>query len=123
MIKTEGTTIKCNRGDSGHLFIRKSDSDGNIEQFAVGDVVIFTIKNNFGEDTVILRKEKTVNEVCDSVQIDFSSEDTMIGELISEPIEYQYDVKVNGQSNNTILGYDDDGAKIFKLYPSGSVDV
>lgn len=45
-----------------------------------------------------------------------------MSELISEPVEFEYDINVNGAENTTIIGHDDSGAKIWKLYPSGSVD-
>ena len=45
------------------------------------------------------------------------SDDTDFGELGNEIVDYWYEVKVN--EDRTILGYDDSGAKIFKLYPTG----
>lgn len=123
MIKVEGTTIKAYRGASGYIRVSKTDDDGNIEQFAANDVITLTVKNNFGESTPILRKQLTVESACDYVDITISATETKsMSELISEPVEFEYDINVNGAENTTIIGHDDSGAKIWKLYPSGSVD-
>ncbi len=120
MIRTSGTTIECFRGNSGHIYISKTDSDGNIEPFEKNDEIIFTVKNNFAEEEVVLRKKIKIEETTNKARIDFSKEDTLIGDLISDAVDYEYDISVNG--NNTILGHDSSGAKIFKLYPSGCDD-
>lgn len=123
MIKTEGTTIKVFRGDSGHFDISKTDSEGNIEQFKQGDKVILSVKENFGEKNVLLRKTIPVNEDCDKVEFPISEEESIsLTDLISEPMDFEYDVKVKGVESSTIIGHDDSGAKIFKVYPTGSVD-
>lgn len=123
MIKVEGTTIKAYRGSSGYIRVSKTDDEGNIEQFAANDVVTLSVKNNFGESDPILRKQVTVQSACDYVDITISSSETKsMSELISEPVEFEYDINVNGEENTTIIGHDDSGAKIWKLYPSGSVD-
>lgn len=114
------TTIKCTRGDKGSITIRKKTKEGMIEQFYKNDVVIFSIKSNFGENAPILRKKIVVTENCDSVTFSFDKNDTSIGELISKPTKYQYDVAIN--EDMTILGYDEEGAKIFMLFPEGSND-
>ena len=59
-------------------------------------------------------------ETCDFVTFELTKEDTTIGELIAKPKTYQYDICVN--EDQTILGYDDAGAKEFILYPEGSND-
>ena len=121
MIRTDGNLIKCPRGDAGYIDIRKSDSEDNTEIFSKGDKVIFSIKNNFSEPEVILRKTVDVEEDTETVRIEFSHEDTLIGDLITNYMDYEYDINVNNK--DTILGHDDSGAKIFRVYPTGSVDV
>lgn len=123
MVKTEGTTIKVFRGDSGHFDISKTDKEGNIENFKKGDKVILSVKQNFAESEILLRKTIIVEEDCIKVEFPISDEDTIsLTEIISEPIELEYDIKVDGTEKTTIIGHDDSGAKIFKVYPSGSVD-
>ncbi len=118
---SDKTTIKCTRGDKGNIFItKKKKSDGSIEPFYKDDIVIFTIKNNFGDSEAVLRKEIKVEEDCNTVKIPLSKEDTTIGDLIASPVKYQYEVSIN--DDLTILGYDEKGPKIFQLYPEGSND-
>ena len=120
MLKVENNAIKIQRGDKGTLIIQKKDDDGNIENFQKDDLVIFSVKENFSNENVILRKKIKVPEECSYVILELTKEDTTIGELISKPKTYQYDICIN--EDNTILGYDDEGAKEFILYPEGSND-
>ncbi|MCI8459908.1 MAG: hypothetical protein HFE81_00795 [Bacilli bacterium] len=115
------TTIRCTRGDTGNIVVRKKRKDGSCEPFYAGDIVIFSIKENFGDSDAVLRKEKRVTEDTDSVTFNLTKKDTTIGDLIAAPTKYQYDISVN--EDTTILGYDDEtGAKFFILYPEGSND-
>lgn len=117
----DGTTIKCTRGDKGNITLRKKKrSDGSIEPFYKDDIIIFTIKNNFGESEPVFRKEILVPEDCEKVVISLTKEDTTIGDLISKPVNYQYEVSIG--EDVTLLGYDDNGPKIFRLYPEGNND-
>lgn len=116
--------IKFTRGDIGQIIIRKKikDETDRYEPFFAGDKVIFTIKNNFADEEVLLRKIVEVIEDCDYVIFDFSSEDTTIGDLIAAPMKYQYDVSIDG--DKTIIGYDDEtGPKYVMVYPEGSNDI
>jgi hypothetical protein len=58
--------------------------------------------------------------VCEEVEIFLGEEDTKIGEVISKPKDYWYEVELNPFDHpQTIIGYDEDGAKVFKLFPEG----
>lgn len=119
--KDDKTTIKCTRGDKGSIRVRKKINEGEFEPFYKDDKVVFTVKNNFGDSDVILRKEVIVKEDSDYVIFNFDKKDTTIGDLISSPKKYHYDVSIN--EDMTILGYDESGPKIFELYPEGSNDI
>lgn len=120
-IDKDGTTLLVTRGDKGSIKVKKKISDGVYEPFYKDDVVSFSLKNNFGDSEPVLRKKVTVQEQTDTVTFEFSKDDTTIGDLISSPVRYQYDIAVN--DDLTILGYDDQtGAKYFKLFPEGSND-
>jgi ribose 5-phosphate isomerase RpiB len=55
------------------------------------------------------------------VEIYLDRDDTKIGEVISKPKDYWYSVTLNDDTvPQTIIGYDDDGAKVFKLFPEGA---
>lgn len=123
--KDDKTTIKVTRGDKGSIRVVKriktEDGTSEYEPFYAGDEVIFSLKSNFGDNDVILRKTVRVTEDTNSVTFDFSRDDTTIEDLIGAPIKYQYDISINGDM--TILGYDDEtGAKYLVLYPEGSSD-
>lgn len=120
-IDKDGTTLLVTRGDKGSIKVKKKISDNMYEPFYKDDVVSFSLKNNFGDSEPVLRKKVTVQEKTDTVTFEFSKDDTTIGDLISSPVKYQYDIAVN--DDLTILGYDDQtGAKYFKLFPEGSND-
>lgn len=120
-IDKDGTTLLVTRGDKGSIKVKKKISDGVYEPFYKDDVVSFSLKNNFGDSEPVLRKKVTVQEQTDTVTFEFNKDDTTIGDLISSPVRYQYDIAVN--DDLTILGYDDQtGAKYFKLFPEGSND-
>lgn len=120
-IDNDGKTLLVTRGDKGSVKVKKKISEGVFEPFYEGDVVSFNLKNNFGDNEPVLRKKVIVPENTDVITFNFSKDDTTIGDLISSPVLYQYDIAVN--EDMTILGYDDEtGPKYFKLFPEGSND-
>ena len=127
MYKIDDSTIKCTRGDKliFDVKIPIKDEAGVItgyEKFFKDDKVIFSVKENFGNADVVIRKEVIVPEDTDTITFLLTKKDTTIGELISKPVTYQYDISIN--EDNTIIGYDDEsGPKYFILYPEGSNDV
>ena len=89
--------------------------------FAPGDLVRFKVvkKNNCAD--VLLQKDFPVTILTKTVQVYLTSEDTKIGKVISKPTDYWYEIELNPLSEpQTIIGYDEDGAKVFKLFPEGA---
>lgn len=119
MQKIDGTTIKINRGDILNLTLSVKYDNGENYTFQNGDKVVFSIynKNELDKNAVVL-KEFNISEECQSITISLSSEETKIGGLINKPIDYWYEVELNNQY--TIIGYDEDGAKVLQLFPEGS---
>lgn len=106
----EDKSIEINRGDAGTItLINKS---GN---FNVGDVLKLSIVERKKYDNVVFQKEYEVEEESDTFDIPLSSDDTKFGNIISKPTIYWYEIEYNG--NQTIIGYDENGAKEFILYP------
>jgi hypothetical protein len=69
---------------------------------------------------VVLTQDFRVTEATDKVDITLTSEDTTIGDTISKPVDYWYEVELNPMTApQTIIGYDEDGPKVFKLFPEG----
>lgn len=123
MFKINSTTkqIDITRGDIGTISISALNEDGEDYTFQVGDILrlgIFTAKN-FND--IILQKDVEVLEATTSVDLSLDSEDTTIGNIISKPVDYWYEIQLNPDTEpQTIIGYDENGAKIFKLYPEGA---
>ena len=112
-------TIHITRGDAAVFLVTASVDDTDFE-FAKGDIVRLKVfaKKNCAD--VVLQKDVEVTEPTTAVGIVLGKEDTTIGEVISKPTDYWYEVELNPETNpQTIVGYDENGAKIFKLYPEG----
>lgn len=102
--------IEINRGDRGT--IKLINKRGN---FNIGDKLKFSIVDKKEYNNVIFQKVFTITENGNFAYITLTKEDTTIGEVISKKKEYWYEIEYNGDL--TILGFDDDGAKKFILYP------
>jgi len=121
MFKIEGTTIKLTRGDACAFGVGSMKKDGTEHVFNIGDIVRFKVFKNKDCGCVELQKDITVEAEGTIVDITLTKEDTKIGDLISKPVTYWYEVELNPETSpQTIIGYDDiEGAKLFVLYPEG----
>lgn len=80
--------------------------------------LVFSKKNNL--NNIKIQKDIVVTEETDKVVIKLTSEDTAIDNIINKPANYWYEIKLNPDDNQqTIIGYDENGAKILTLYPEG----
>lgn len=85
--------------------------------FSVGDVIRLNIYNKNGYNREILKeKEITITEECEEVDINITEEDSTFGAISNKEITYWYDVTLN--RDNTVVGYDEEGAKEFIMYPA-----
>jgi hypothetical protein len=117
-------TINVTRGDSGEIVIRafdKIDNEGEkLYEFQAGELVRLKVFEKKACENVVLQKDFPIEEATESVSIFLTEQDTRIGEIISKPVDYWYEIELNPDTEpQTIVGYDDDGAKIFRLYPEG----
>ena len=116
----EDLSIYATRGDIVLLNVR-ADFNGDAYVFAAGDLVRIKVYQKKNPTNVVLEKDFPVTSATQEVQIFLSKEDTKIGEVISKPVDYWYEVELNPLSEpQTIIGYDEDGAKVFKLFPEGA---
>ena len=117
---SEDKTIHLTRGDVANITVSASTSDGAYT-FKVGDVVRLKVFKRKDCSIVMLQKDIEVTEETQAVDIFLNSEDTKFGELISKPKNYWYEVELNPNTMpQTIIGYDEEGEKLFVLYPEGS---
>jgi hypothetical protein len=121
MYKIEGTTIKLTRGDIASIGITAKNEDGTDYIFQIDDIVRFKVFEKKGCDCVKIQKDVEVSEETTIVKVFLDKDDTKIDEFINKPKEYWYEVELNPEiAPQTIIGYDDTGAKLFMLYPEGS---
>lgn len=115
-------SIYATRGDIVFFSVSVEDKDTNeIRNFKPGEVVRIKVFGKKAADNVVMQKDFPVTEECEEVEIFLAEEDTKIGEVISKPVDYWYEVELNPFTRpQTIIGYDEDGAKVFKLFPEGA---
>lgn len=112
-------SIHVTRGDSVSFSVT-AEVNGHEYTFKAGDVVRINVFEKKNCENVVLSKDFGIEQDTTSVDIFLTQEETRIGDVISKPKDYWYEVELNPYDNpQTIIGYDDDGAKVFKLFPEG----
>lgn len=115
----EDMTIYCTRGDAV-VFSVSANNGGTSYTFREGDVVRFKVFGKKDCADVVLQKDVVVTEETGAVEIALDSDETDFGGIISKPTDYWYEVELNPETYpQTIIGYDDNGAKVFRLFPEG----
>ena len=113
-------SIYATRGDTV-FFTVTADENGTPYTFQAGDVLRIKIFEKKNAENVVLEKCFPVTAATTDFTILLTEEDTKIGEVISKAKDYWYEIELNPFTNpQTIIGYDEDGAKIFKLFPEGA---
>lgn len=116
----EDLSINITRGDSAIIRVSLVDDNGIPYVFTAGDVLRLKVCEKKNCDNVVLEKLYAIEEEMEEVALVLEGKDTKIGEVISKPVEYWYEIELNPFSDpQTVIGYDDDGAKVFKLFPEG----
>lgn len=119
-VLNDDLSIYVTRGDIIFFSVTAKDENGDNHKFVAGDVVRIKVFGKKDAESVVLEKDFPVYADTEVVEIYLTKEDTKIGEVISKPKDYWYEVELNPLTNpQTIIGYDDDGAKVFKLFPEG----
>lgn len=113
MFKFQNNTFHVTRGDSGSITIAYKDGS------ALPGTICFRVygKEELNSDPII-NKEIEIESGTTSYDLIIESGDTMkMDNPENEREEYWYELKIG--PTNTVLGYDETGAKIFYLYPTG----
>ena len=120
-ILNEDKSIYVTRGDILYFDVAAADIvTGARHKFQAGDVLRIKVFGKKDTENVVLQKDFPVEDICETVEIFLTEEDTKIGEVISKPKDYWYEIELNpGNDPQTIIGYDEDGAKVFRLFPEG----
>lgn len=118
-VVTNDNSIYLTRGDVASFGVT-ADDNGARYIFQPGEGVRIKVFERKNCENIVLQKDFLVEEETDMVGLLLTQEDTKIGTVISKPVDYWYEIELNPNTNpQTIVGYDEDGAKIFRLYPEG----
>ena len=95
--------------------------NGEDYTFRAGDVVRFKVFEKKNCESVVLKKDFKVTSDTMAVEVSLTGDDTKVGDVISKPTDYWYEVELNPDTKpQTIIGYDEDGAKVFRVFPEGA---
>lgn len=116
----EDLSIYVTRGDAA-VFSVTCDNNGVNHVFKAGDVVRLKVYGKKDATNVVLQKDFHIFKETEVVAMYLSEHDTKFGDVISKPTDYWYEVELNPYTDpQTLIGYDEDGAKVFKLFPEGA---
>lgn len=122
MFKTDKDgVIHLTRGDIGSLSVTAVTEDGQPYVFKPGDVVRFSVCERKNCKNVVMECNTAVTASSESVDIVLEAYDTDFGDIISKPVQYWYEIVLNPDTApQTIVPYDEDGARVLILYPGFS---
>ncbi len=116
----EDNSIYVTRGDIAVIPV-SAKKDGKPYTFRAGEVLRLKVFVKKDADSVVLQKDFPVTANTQTVELFLDERDTKIGEVISKPRDYWYEVELNPFDDpQTLIGYDEDGAKVFRLFPEGA---
>ena len=119
IIDEDSTTIKMTRGQSGFITFEALTPEGELYTFQKNDIIRFNITKEGRENMIVMSIDTIIEEDTNEASIFITSADSKIGPVINKPVNYWYDIELNPDSSlaQMLLGYDDNGPKIFRLYP------
>ena len=94
-VADEDLTLHITRGDAGEFSVKAvTEVDGEETPFIfkAGDVLRFKVVEKKNYSNIILQKDFGVEEDTEVVTIKLEEADTKIGETISKPVEYYYEI-------------------------------
>lgn len=92
-----------------------------LHKFKPEDIVRFKVFKAKDCGCVEIQKDFKVTEETTKVKITLEKGETKIGDVINKPTKYWYEIELNPDTKpQTVIGYDQDGEKLFILYPEGS---
>lgn len=116
-------SIYLTRGDDAIIEVSVFASSGEQYIFSIGDVVKFKVCEKNHCDRIVMEKTVLVGSERQTIDIDLDPNDTKFGPAISKPKDYWYEIELTHESVvQTVVGYDTNGPKIFRLYPEGVED-
>lgn len=90
--------------------------------FNDGDIVRFSVFDSGDCEKVKIQKEFQAKSGDTRVRVFLTSDDTTIDDYINTHVDYWYEIELKRDDEIiTIVGYDENKAKIFRLYPEGGI--
>ena len=119
-VVNDDLSIYVTRGDI--VFFDVTANDHGVQYtFRPGDIVRMAIYGKKDANTCYMQKDFPVTEARKRVTVYLDEQDTKIGDTISKAKDYWYEIVLNPDTfPQTIIGNDEDGPKIFRLYPESS---
>ena len=118
MIKIdEDKTIHLTRGDATNEINKLVVSQEGVSFSANDKLKLIVVKKKGYTSSIVFSKEQTIADDGDEVEFELTEQETLTFPLANKKQEYWYDFVLNGDT--TILGYDEDNAKKFIVYPGG----
>lgn len=119
-VVNDDNSIYLTRGDILAYSVTAEDN-GTPYKFQAGDVLTMKVYGKKDATNVVLSKDFPVENTAERFWLFLSGDETKIGEVISKPKDYWYEVVLNEKTNpQTIIGYFEDGAVLFRLFPEGA---
>lgn len=113
-------SISVTRGDAVSFFVSAVNDAGEVNVFRAGDIIRMKIFGKKDCSNVVLKKDFLVDAERERVNVFLTGAETKIGEVLNKPKDYWYEIELNPLTKpQTIVGYDDNGPKIFRLFPEG----
>ena len=120
-IVDEDMSVSLNRGDAGIIKLPSTKSGKKGYEISTGDILRLRVFPKKNCEEVSLVKDYVVGSVSTYIELELSGSDTKIGDIINKPTIYWYEIELNPDTYpQTIVGYDEDGPRIFLLYPEGN---
>ena len=120
MYTIEENAIHATRGDYVHFSVT-AEKDGKNYMFHPGEMLRIKVYAKKNCEDVVLQKDFPVLTYTEAVDIALEGNETKFGGVISKPTDYWYEVELNPFTEpRTIIGYGEDGAALFRLYPEGA---
>lgn len=119
MFTIEDNNIFVTRGDILLFSVTAKDGDEAYHfEAGVARMKIYAKKDC---TKVVFQKDFPIPTLTEVFDIYLTEEETKIGEVISKPVDYWYEIELNPETEpQTIIGYSVDGPAIFRLFPEGA---
>jgi len=118
---TIGTDKKMsfNRGDKVSFTFNATDADGDPYTFLTSDVLTLNIvKTKKYTNGTVFTKDFIIETAGENQVLELTADETKsMCEMINEPLTLWYEIVLN--DDETLVGYDADGAKLVIIYPEG----